>query len=576
MSFKLANRNLICKSLSELFFEEIINDALERDEQFYTLHLKNNLKYSFQAKESIWGHLIIDESTLKRNDEKPLLASSFFKETQFLTQMTDITLANFLEELKQTIYSDTHFFNKSPSVSELASKNSLEIESYLNGHPKLLLNKGRIGWNPTEMQQYSPEANSSFKLTRVAIKRDLITVSLSDTPLEKVAHCDLTEFEQKEIERKILEKDLNPHDYLIIPVHPWQWENKIKTFFLKEIEMNEILFLGEFGDLYKPHISLRTLSNQDNESQFDIKLPITILNTSCYRGISDKFVKTAVDLSDTFETILESDDLFKELNTKALKDCGAFSYVGQDYEDIQDAPYRYREMLGGYWRQSTKSKLKEGQKAIMTGALSYVDQSGKSFLNHLIETSSLNIDQWLTQYFNHIVIPLYHLQAKYGIGLVAHGQNTQIILENNRPIGLIVKDFQGDLRLNTDMPEFIKALFNHECLKVVDHLPPHYIVHDLLTGHFVSVLRFLSACLLKECAYPEENFYSTLAHVIEQYEKTHLKQSLIPSLNEETIQKVLLNKVRFSIGYQDQTLRPKPELGSPMKNPLRAKRKKYV
>jgi aerobactin synthase len=48
--------------------------------------------------------------------------------------------------------------------------------------------------------------------------------------------------------------------------------------------------LGEFGDEYLAQQSLRTLTNASRRAPFDIKLPLTIYNTSCYRGIPGKYI----------------------------------------------------------------------------------------------------------------------------------------------------------------------------------------------------------------------------------------------------------------------------------------------
>lgn len=42
--------------------------------------------------------------------------------------------------------------------------------------------------------------------------------------------------------------------------------------------------LGEFGDQWLAQQSLRTLTNASRRGGLDIKLPLTIYNTSCYRG----------------------------------------------------------------------------------------------------------------------------------------------------------------------------------------------------------------------------------------------------------------------------------------------------
>jgi aerobactin synthase len=204
----------------------------------------------------------------------------------------------------------------------------------------------------------------------------------------------------------------------------------------------------------------------------------------------------------------------------------------------------------------------------MTGALSYLDENGKSLIGFLIEKSSLSIEEWLEKYFKKIVIPLYHLQSQYGIGLVAHGQNTILKLKNGAPSGLIIKDFQGDLRLNENLPSETRKYFPEYVIEKLDSLPADYIIYDLITGHFISVLRFISQALFLSHGYKEENFYSLLGLIIGDYENEYLTKSKVPSLLTLNYYRVLLNKVRFEIGYQDSTQRPKPQLGSLILNPL--------
>ncbi|MBE8214583.1 IucA/IucC family siderophore biosynthesis protein, partial [Leptospira borgpetersenii serovar Ballum] len=78
--------------------------------------------------------------------------------------------------------------------------------------------------------------------------------------------------------------------WLPVPLHPWQWQQKIALHFLPQLARGEIIDLGVFGDEYIAQQSLRTLTNVSRRSAFDIKLPLTIYNTSCYRGIPGKYI----------------------------------------------------------------------------------------------------------------------------------------------------------------------------------------------------------------------------------------------------------------------------------------------
>ena len=175
---------------------------------------------------------------------------------------------------------------------------------------------------------------------------------------------------------------------------------------------------------------------------------------------------------------------------------------------------------------------------------------------------------WLRAYFKTVVIPLYHLQLKYGLGLVAHGQNIVVRLTNFVPSGLFLKDFQGDLRISQARPSsspLLKTLQSH-----LDSLPPHYLIHDLITGHFVTVLRFISEVAFLSDGFSEIHFYQILAEELKKYLQEHASLEFDQDLGifEKKYQRVLLNKVRFKIGYADSAERPLPMLGSQLSNPM--------
>ncbi|SER77310.1 aerobactin synthase [Nitrosomonas sp. Nm51] len=571
MNWDVANRNLIAKAIGELYFEEIFTDSIikEGGENSCILKICDEIIYHFQAFKGIWGDLVIKADTLRRNDGQKPDAARFFKETQHLTKMSDITLANFLEEMHHTLFSDQILLQKQVAVSKLYQLDSSALETLLNGHPKLLLNKGRLGWAPNDLLSFAPENDRETQFLRIAIRKNLLTVNCrQNKSFDEIISADLTESEINYLKKLCNDNNINYYSYFIVPVHAWQWENKIRFFFQKDINCKNIVFLARAGDCYKPHISIRTFSNCQNKQQLDIKLPISILNTSCIRGIPSRYISIASEVSEGMAFILKQDAVFAAANTDCLMDVAAFSYVSPDYSDIQDAPYRYKEFLGAIWRESSLTKLKGNEKCLMTGALSYLDGDGHSLIGTLIEKSKLSIEQWLAHYFNKVVIPLYHLQSQYGIGLVAHGQNTLLKLENNMPSGLIIKDFQGDLRLNQNLPLATRKIFTDKVLNALDYLPSGHIIYDLITGHFVSVLRFISQALYISHSFQEAYFYGLLGSIISAYEKNYPTQSNTPSLLTSKIQRVLLNKVRFEIGYQDSAQRPKPQLGSPLDNPL--------
>ncbi|HSK41959.1 MAG TPA: IucA/IucC family C-terminal-domain containing protein, partial [Arenibaculum sp.] len=160
--------------------------------------------------------------------------------------------------------------------------------------------------------------------------------------------------------------------------------------------------------------------------------------------------------------------------------------------------------------------------------------------------------------------------CRWGVGFIAHGQNLTLVLENAAPVRLALKDLQGDCDLtDAGFPEL--ASLDADVRAVLPKRPPEHQIHDLQTGHFVTVLRFLSDLLARHDGFPEDAFYATLARVLRRYQAAHPELAdrfALFDLFRPAMARVCINRVRFRIGYGDDALRPRPELGTDLANPL--------
>lgn len=562
-----ANRALIAKAIEELYYEEVLPVQSLGDGKFY-LECSDLNCYQFSAKIASWDSLWIEEESLrkfKNEKEINLFARDFFIETQEFTQMSDETLATFLEEMNQTLYSDCVMLEKNSLISknEVLEMNFIELNSVLNGHPKLILNKGRLGWGALELESYSPENAESFKLIWLAGLREKMTIGEFHNQDEEFLIQVLTKNEISTIKAK-LGNDYSK--YYIFPVHPWQWNRYIKIQYALEIASNDLKYLGNLGEFYTPQTSIRTLSNLDSPRKLDVKLSLSILNTSSVRGISSKTIGVGHIISSLVRNIIENDQLLKDKNLLSLSEVCAINMELTNLDKIENLQYRYKELLGCIWRESVDSKLEDGEVAFPVAAL-FHKHNGEYIIGDIVTKSGDSPSLWLRNYFNLVVIPLYHLQLKYGIGLVAHGQNTIVKMKDFKITSLIIKDFHGDFRLSSD-----SVLVNHDISSFVEIMPSEYLIHDLVTGHFVTVLRYLSRAFCESFDFSDEDFFGLLGDVVRDYAEQIRPQFEIDpgvSILREKIEKILVNKVRFVAGYNDTRVRLKPILGRNILNPLR-------
>lgn len=574
MSWNLANRRLVATAIGELSYEQLLRPARadagpESKPGPYVLEA-GPARYEFEAWRTAWDHLRVKASSLRRVEngvtDREVLAARFFLDTREATGMDDITLGNFFEEMHNTLYSESRLLENQPRAEALALMPGGRVQSFLSGHPKLLLNKGRLGWNTADLAAFSPESEAVFRLRWLAVPKDRALAGFaSEIDSWKLADESLDAGEKTRLLAAAAAAGVD-RDFHLLPVHPWQWERFIRIQFAGELASGNLRDLGVFGDLYRAQISLRTLTNVSRPGKMDVKLPVTILNTSAFRGIPAKYVDIAPALSHAVADLCRHDDVLK--NVEVLEERGGVCLPQPSFAAVKNAPYRYHELLGALWRQSAESKLGDREDAVMTGALFHQDSEGRSYAGALIARSGLSHEQWLKLYFDHVVVPLYHLQVKHGLGLVAHGQNVVLKLRDHRPCGLLIKDFQGDLRLSTEETDFIRGL--GPLTAALTRLPPPYLIHDLVTGHFVTVLRFVSGALRESDGFPEERFHRLLAASLRAYVEAHpdLVTGGARDLFAPTFARVILNKVRFKIGYGDSAERPLPLLGDDLDNPL--------
>ncbi len=577
------NQRLIAKMIGECSYEECFSPTLFAEHKTgkgqYQLTFGTEHHYYFSAKKSIWGWLMVDAHSMTYNGSEPVSsAAQFLIHAQQALGLTDIVLANLLEETQNTLFSDLQQAKRFAHyrAPQLIAMNSAELQSLLDGHPKAIANKGRMGWGADELSQYTPESGQCIRPLLVAVRAERCQSGfLPDADPWTVVTDPLNSVQQATLANQFTQRGLTMSDYLPIPVHPWQWQHFIVPQYQAWIADGSIFMMDQLPDYYLPQQSIRTLTNMGPSGQqptprYDLKLPLTILNTSCYRGVPGEHITTGAKLSQWLLERTRQDNLLSEAGLIVQREVCGIHCNHPIQQQIDSAPYRYHEMLGAVWRESLEQLVSPGQNGILMATLMQCDIKGNALVTEYIQASGLTPEAWLTQLFTKVVVPLYHLMAKYGVGLVAHGQNVSVVLDQHIPVRAAIKDFHGDLRIiDLDFPELDDL--PADVKRRLTRLPPHYLIHDLVTGHFITTLRFISPLLEAQCGVSETRFYQLLANTLRHYQQQHPELNdrfkLFP-LFEESVLKVCINRVRFRLGYQDNAERPIPELGTPLPNPL--------
>ncbi|MEZ9472591.1 IucA/IucC family protein [Vibrio lentus] len=566
----LANQKMVAKIISEFAYEQAFR--FEQDAQGYTLKLANQVSYQFQGSENIWGQVLIEPGSIVRQPQQSISAALLMRDLQSLLNMTDDAFAEHLEDLNATLLGDCKLMQRKEALTarDLALLPCEQQQTYFDGHPKFAFNKGRRGWGSDDLKLYAPESERAFQLGWVAVEHSILQLATNDSvSWQELLNSSMNESERKTLDSIVASYGVDIADYSYVPVHPWQWSNKLSLLFIREMAEKKLIYLGEFGDQFLPQLSLRTLSNITRPDSYDIKLPLTIMNTSCYRGIPGRYILAGPTASDWIESVFSSDQLLVEKQAEVLQEPAAAFAAQADYQLLEQAPYRYHELLGVIWRESAASKLKQGEQAILMAALMESDNQGNPLIAEYIERSGVSVEAWLSTMFDAVVIPYYHLLCKYGVSLIAHGQNVTLVLENDLPKRILLKDFQGDMRLvDSDYPE--QAALESSVKEVTVRLEEELIIHDLQTGHFVTTLRFISP-LVAKLGFSESQFYALLGQRIKAYmqqQPDYQHRFSKFDLFKPRILRIGLNLAKFRHSTDASASRMLPDMDDMLDNPL--------
>ncbi|GGX67456.1 aerobactin synthase IucC [Tateyamaria omphalii] len=560
-------RRLLAKMISELTWEEVLHPE---GGEHYQLKLASNRVYLFDATRRIWNNLDVDPHSISVDTGDFPCPLRFVVDARHELGMTPDTEAMFLRELSNTLRQDIELLRLFGDLDAqaLVTMPARKLHATLEGHPKAVANKGRLGWGTADLKAYAPEYAEPIRLFWLAVDPTLLRSGKSGDVNEDDLLGDILGPDLRNSLRQEAQRAGATDAHILLPVHPWQWRNHLEQSFAVEIARKRLIPLGQRGPDYVATPSLRTLTPVNGEP-YDVKLSLGILNTSAWRGMPGKYIEHGGALSDWLTDIVRDDPLLND-NVVVLREALGHWAAHPILTDCPDAPYRHHEMLGVIWRENADAKINSSQKAVMAAALFHEGACGTPLALAYAKAAGVDIVTWLKALFKVTVVPLWHILCRYGVGFIAHGQNITVILENNMPVGMALKDFQGDLDLvDQDFPEMTGLA--PEIRKLLPRKPTAYIIHDIQTAHFVTVLRFLSMSLARTGQIEEDCFYAVLRDVLLGYKTSH--PELAPrhamfDLFQRTMPKVCINKVRLAIGYGDSGERPLPARGTDLENPL--------
>jgi len=546
--YSLNVRRRIFRQLLESFiFEGIIQPTvtiIDEETILYNLQAVDRegkaIRYQFEGrKKKSFERIRLSNKPVRRivdaKNEEACSLATFLLEISKLINLDDEMLSSFIDEINQTFLKDSvaQNYRQQQSYKKGISYDELEGD-VMDGHPYHPCYKSRIGFDLIDNFTYGPEFKQVTKLIWVAVKKEDVKISISENlEYNKFLETELGEKTIKKFSSIIAFKNKDIRDYILIPVHPWQYREEISRGFIEQFSNQNMIFLGEEENNYRPQQSIRTLANYSFPEKAYVKLPLSIINTSSGRILSQHTILNAAKISDWLGCILDNDFYLKEeCRLIFLKENLGVSYNHQKLPNLLEA--KVYGTLGAIWRESIHQYLEVNEEAIPFNALATIDIKGKPLIDSWIK--NVGVESWLKRLLNISIKPLIHLLYKYGISMESHAQNMILIHQEGKPKRIALKDFHDGIRFSrkylndlNEYPEIELPPLNHPRLNrnsFIELKDPTAIKDFFQDAFFFVNLCELALFLEKHYNFNEEEFWSLTAEVIQQY------QSEFPDLAE--------------------------------------------
>ncbi|MFB6632277.1 IucA/IucC family protein [Streptomyces sp. NPDC056362] len=570
-----ASARILAKALSEFAYEEIVEPvpAPGAEPDRHALRLDDGTTLTFRARRGAYGSWHVTKGSVTHEGRPFTDPFDFLVRARRLLRLDGATLGHLIRELSTTLAADTRLDHTALPAARLAELSYAELEGHQTGHPWLVLNKGRIGFSATDAARWAPEARRATRLPWIAVSKRLAAyrgVAGLDSP-DLLYARELDPAVHSSFRAALAARGHAPDDYLLLPVHPWQWDEVLLPLYAPAIAAGTVVPLPADEDLRLPQQSVRTFLNTSRPDRHTVKLPLSVLNTLVWRGLPTERTLAAPAVTAWVQGLREADPFLRdECGVILLGEVASVTVEHPLYDRLPEVPYQYKELLGAIWREPLR--LPPGERARTLASLLHTDPDGRAFVAELVERSGLAPTAWLQRLFIALLPPLLHFLYRYGTVFSPHGENAIVVYDGDDvPVRLAIKDFVDDVNISAQpLPEH--ATLPDDVRDVLLTEEPGFLIQFIHSGLFVGVFRYLAPLCEEQLGVPEEDFWGLVRAEILRH------QARFPELKERfelfdlltpRIARLCLNRNRLHLdGYRDRPERPHAAVHGTVPNPL--------
>ncbi|MFC8237717.1 IucA/IucC family protein [Streptomyces sp. NPDC057284] len=516
-----ANRQLVRKALAEFAHERLLTPEPLGGDRYAVRSDDTATEYRFGARRFALDHWQVDAASVTRHrhgQELPLEALEFFIELRETLGLSAEILPVYLEEISSTLAGTAYKLTKEPVTSaELVAAGFQAIETGMTeGHPCFVANNGRLGFGVDEYRAYAPEAASGIRLIWLAARRDRATFTAgAGLDYSTLIDGELGEETRARFAATMTGLGLDLDDYLLIPVHPWQWWNKLAVTFAGELAQRHLVCLGEGDDSYLAQQSIRTFFNTSNPDKHYVKTALSVLNMGFMRGLSAAYMEATPAINDWLAGLIERDEVLRAARFSIIRERAAIGYHHRAYEAATAKGSPYLKMLAALWRESPVPGLAAGERVATMASLVHTDHEGNSVAGALIAESGLAPAAWLRRYLDAYLVPVLHSFYAYDLVYMPHGENVILVVEDGVVTRTVFKDIAEEIAVMD--PD---AVLPPQVERIRAEVPDDMKLLSVLTDVFDCFFRFLAAGLATESILDEDTFWRTVAECVSGYQES--------------------------------------------------------
>ncbi|MCD2195755.1 siderophore biosynthesis protein [Actinomycetospora endophytica] len=427
-------------------------------------------------------------------------------------------LVRFTREIEETRVKDTLAQHvRALRGDRLAGADHDTLEGTVtDGHRYHPTYKSRIGFDLADDVAYGPEFLPELHPLWLAAHRSIVEVTgASDVSREELGSATAAAFDDA-----VRDAGGDPAEYIWLPVHPWQFREVVWRAFADEIADGRLVVLGPDPAAFAVLQSIRTLSCRDVPGRHQLKLALSITNTSTARGLAPHTVRNAARISDWLRGLVAGDEVLAPVIV--LGEVRGVSV-------IRRAPGRVdtEGTLAAVWREPLAPRLAAGERAVPMTALTACELDGTPMIAPWIERHGA--ERWVAAVVDTVALPLVHLLLAHGVACESHAQNVSVVHVDGLPCRVALRDFHDGVRFSR------RLLADPDAAPALDPPPAHHtnrnsfvetedpaLVTDFLLDAFFFVnLGELGLHLDEHGLLGEDRFWSIVAGRVDAHQREH-------------------------------------------------------